>query len=401
MSTAILRWPTGELPVRAGTLRSLDRGPWKARVECAVIEPTMAAPTGPIAIVLRRESGAEDTFAGTVRRSSIAKGKARLDVAIVGGAGRLLAELDPRGLDFVEGSTPLPAGLVLRRIADAAGETLADGVEAAFDAYQLPRWHVAGGMSGAASLDVFVADLARRTGLAIGWRILPSGRLWVGVETWPTLTHEARPLDPDLDDGVIEYAPDGAPLLAGWTIDERRAVEVVYAVQPGSLRATVRAAVAGDPPHRPDLELYGRSWPAAVVAQHDDGTLDVRCDDARIGELLAVPLYVGIPGCKVTVPVDPDPALTSRVLIRFEGASPAAAFASALEQDDAATKALALVGDAVNCGWIDVIAPPGGGTCTIAFTPWFPFAFAPSLTAAFVSGLVVGPGHKYAKGVPG
>jgi hypothetical protein len=386
--------------VRAGSLRLHARGNWTARAECAVLDASMAAPTGPIALVLRRESGAEDTFTGTVRRSPIAATSARLDVAIVGGAGRLLAALDPAGLDFAPGTTPLPAGLVLRRIATAASETLDDGVEEALDAYQIPRWHVAGGMSAAASLDVFVAELARRTGRVFGWRLLPSGRLWVGVETWPTLTHAARALDPDLDDGLVEYAPDGAPLLPGWTIDDRRAVEVDYQVQPGSLRATVRAAVAGDPPHRPDLDLYGRSWPAAVVAQHDDGTLDVRCDDARIGELLSVPLYVGIPGSKVTVPVDPDPTKTARLLVRFEGASPAAAFASALEQDDAAGSPLALVGDHGAGGNLSGVADLITGIVTFTYSsPIVEEApvIAPSVVLKTV---VLGPGHKYVKGVP-
>ncbi len=399
MSTAVLRWSTGEIPVRMGKLRSLARGPWTARAECAVVEPTMLAPTGPVALVVRRESGTEDAWQGTVRRSAIAKTSARLDVAIVGGAGGLLVPLDPKGLDFAAGSTPLPAGLVLRKLATAAGEKLADGVEDALDAYQLPRWHVAGGMTAAASLDVFASELARRTGLDVGWRLLPTGRLWVGVEAWPTLAHDARALDPDLDDGMVEYAPDGAPLLAGWTIDERRAVEVAYALQPGSLRATVRTAVAGDPMHRPDLELYGRSWPAAVVAQHDDGTLDVRCDDARIGELLAVPLYVGIPGCKVTVPVDPDPTKTARVLVRFEGASPTAAFASALEQDDAATKRLALVDDEVLLGSIGGVADLVTGI--VMFTFMRPTGPAVVSTAPTLRGAITGPGHKYAKGVPG
>ncbi len=358
----------------------------------------MVAPTGAIDLVFRRETGAEDVYSGTVRRSAIAERSDRLVVSIVGGAGQLLAALDPKGLDFAKGTTPLPAGLLLRAIATAAGETLADGVEDALDAYQLPRWHVAGGMSGAASLDVFVAELARRTGLEVGWRLLPSGRLWVGVETWPTLAHEARALDPDLDDGVVEYAPDSAPLLAGWTIDERRAVEVVYQLQPGKLRATVRAAVAGDPVHRPDLDLYGRSWPAAVLAQHEDGTLDVRCDDARIGELLAVPLYVGIPGCKVTVPVDPDPTLTARVLIRFEGASPAAAFAASLEQDDLATKRLALVEDEVLLGTLSGVADLVTGIVTFTFQrPSGPAAVG---TAPTLRGGIQGPGHKYARGVP-
>ncbi len=398
--TTLLRCSAGEFPVSTGWARSSLRGPWTAFVEAAAADASKAAPTGACTLVLRREDRSEDIFTGFVRRATIDKPQAKLSATLVGGAGRLLEQLLVD--DMAAAATEIPCGIVLRKLADAAGETLEDGVEAALDAFTLKRWKSAPGLTGWEAIDAFVAELARLKGLDLGWRLLPSGKLWAGLETWPVLKHKAQPLDPDPDDGTVTYAPDGAALLAGHTIDDRRVVEVVYMLQPGGSRALVRAAVAGDPPHAPALQLYRASYPAAVVKQHADGTLDVRCDDPRMGDLVAVPLYVGIPGCKVTVPVDPDPAKTARVLVRFENASPAGAFASALEQDDDADKAFALVADGVDIGSISVVAPPGtlGGPCAISYTGPGVLNLG-ELAATLNLGVITGPGHKYAKGVRG
>lgn len=345
----------------------------------------MVAPTGPASLVLRREGGTEDVFAGTIRRSKIHPGAARLEVALVGGAGRLLDPLDP--LDLPAAVTPLPAGYVLRQLADAAGEQLDDGVEEALEAFTLPRWHRAGGMSAAESVDAFVAELARLTGTEIGWRVPPTGKLWVGVETWTELAHAARPLDPDLDDGAIEYAPDGAPLLAGRTIDGRRIEEVAYVLQPGSLRAIAREAVAGDPPHLPALDLYRATYAAEVKAQRDDGTLDVVCDDARVGALIALPFKLGIPGATATIPEG------ARIRVRFESASPSGAYACDLDLDDEADRAFALVGDACDAGTLAV----AGAGVTLTYTPPGGTPGTPGTTVD-LSAIISGPGHRWAKG---
>lgn len=374
--TAALRSGALALPIVEGTLRSRQWGPWTALVECS--SSIAPAPGAAASIVLRREDGAEDTFAGTVRRSRVLPGSETMIAAIVAGAGGLLAALP--AVPHVTGVTPVSAGLVLARIAADAGELLADGVEVALDARTLPRWHRAAGTPGWQALDLLADELG------MVWRFLPSGRLWMGAEAWPEVPAPTY-IAEDADDGATVYAPDGAPVVAGQTVGGARIVEAVYSVAPGRLRLTARAAVAGDPPRTIDRDLYARAWPAKVIAQRADGTLDLRCDDARMGELLAVPLRLGIPGASAAVPAG------ARVRLTFEAASPASAFAAALDADPLATAALALVGD--SCGYMVVTCAAPGSPASVTF----------SSTATGAPGevqvTVRGPGHKYAKGTPG
>src|SRR5262245_48193536 len=369
----------GDLAVQNGDLRLRQWAPWLAYLEC----PIGSAPAAGEAatLVVRREDETETTFTGTARRAGVVPGSESLFVSLVGGAGKLLDELP--AVDHVAGSTPVLAGLVARRIADDAGELLADGVEAALDARTLQRWHRASGMPGAVALDLLAAELG------YVWRVLPSGRIWIGAETWPE-TAAPTYITEDPDDGSVTYAPDGAPIVAGQLVAGVRVVEAAYTFAPGKLRLSVRGAVAGDPPRSIDRELYGRAWGARVLAQRSDGTLDLRADDARIGELLAVPFRLGIPGALVTVPEG------ARLRVRFEGASPAGAYACDIDQDTAATKAFSLLDDVVDVGTFKLVVgsvtytPPGGPPTTII-----------AGQSVQLVGKVTGPGHKYAEGVRG
>ncbi len=390
--SAILRCSIGDCAILSGSLISSVRGNWTAAglkvrppegVTPVALEELSAA-----SLLLTREDKTVDTFTGAVRRSGVELAANVLHVTIVGGAGALLADVPAR--HHAPGTTEIPAGIIARAICDAAGELLADGVEAALDAFTVHQW-TRFAMPGGVALDL-LADV-----LGLGWRVLPTGRVWMGAETWTALEAEKR-LKPDPDDGAEAWACDGAPILAGVTLGGRRIVEVSYQLTAGAGRATVRAAVSGDPPRAPALDLYRASYAATVVRQADDGTLELVPDDARLGDtdrsLLAVPLRVGIPGCKVTVPVG------ARVRVLFEGADPRGIYAAPLDQDPLATKALALLDDAISAGTIAIVAPPGvlGGPCTITYTP--PGGVASVGATATLTGKITGPGHKYAKGVP-
>lgn len=373
MSTIALQCSVGDLFVTGGFLRLRQRGNWTAHLQCASLD----APTGSAQLVIRRENGTLDTFVGTIRRAGVVQGSKTLDVTLVGGAGQLLNQLPVR--DYVTGTRPIPAEVIAAGIVADAGEQLAPGVEAALDAVTLPRWHRAKDITAAVALDLLANELG------MSWRVQPDGRLWIGIETWPAVNGASRWVGADPDDGRVMYAPDGAPLLAGQAIDGVNAIEVMYTFASSALRASVRGAVAGDPPHRLDLDLYRASYDAEVKAQRPDGTLDLACEDDRIGELLAVPFRMGIPGAKVTIPVG------SWVRLQFVSASPSGAYASDVDQDDAATKPFALVGDTAG-----FLSGSAGGT---------PVTFAISPTATGAPGevgiTILGPGHKYAKGVSG
>jgi len=393
----------GELALTGDSyLRLPARGNWTAICEMtSFAAPTIGEPATIAVLPEARENqsaGVPDAFVGTVRHSRVVPGSETLVVRVVGGAGRLFASLPPA--DHVAGSTVLPAGLVLRKITDAAGEVLASGVEDALDAYLLPRWHRAGGTSARDAIDLLVYDLARATGLEIGWRMLADGTIWAGVETWPDATGSFLYTDQDPDDGVVEFAPSGAPLRPGTTVQGERAVEVFYQFASPKVRARVRHAVPGDPQRvaaQVATDLYRASYGARVEAQRDDGTLDLVCDDARMGELLSVPFRSGSAGMAHTFPAGAA-GVGARVRLRFQDASPRGAYASDVDQDPNATHAIALVADGVDIGTLAGTSP--SGPVTFVFTPKGGTPGAPGATVT-LSGVIAGPGHKYVKGVRG
>ncbi len=372
-SIVALRCSVGDLAVSSGSLQLPQSGAWSALLECG----SASAPTGAATIVIRREDGTEDLFVGTVRRADVTPGSETMIATVIAGADGLRSELPPR--PYAPGSTPVPAGLVARGIADDAGETLADGVETALDGRALPRWHRAAGTRGAVALDLLAEDLG------YSWRFLADGTLWIGEESWPALNSRAFWAGAEPNDGWTRYATDGAPFLPGQAIDSARAVEVIYELAP--LRARVRHSVTGAASDLADRTVYRASYAATVVAQRADGTLDLVADDPTMGEILAVPFRLGIPGAAATIPEG------SRVRVAFESASPAGAYAIAIDSDPEANKALSLVGD--SCGYLSGTAPPGGG----------PVVFTLSSTATGNPGEVQitirGPGHKYAMGASG
>lgn len=377
MSAPVLRCTLGDLDVTEVLLRLPLRGAWVAHLELGGTE----APTGAAALRLAREDGSIDTFEGTIRRASVAAGSALVSVTLVGGAGRLLEVLEPR--EHAQGAAPVPAGLIARSIVDGAGERLTDGVEDALDAVLLSRWTRAAMPAGSA-IDVLA------WALGMGWRVLVDGSIWIGAETWPAV--DASDLAPNGDprDGSVMYAPEGAPLRPGTTIDGARAALLDYTITPGRSRVRVGASVAGDPVHVPDLLLYRASYAGEVKTQALDGRLDVVPDDPRLPQLLGVPLRLGIPGATATVPAG------TRVRVAFEGADPRGAYASALDMDADASAAFALVGDDVSIGYLTGTAPPGGGPVALTISPAPPVTGLPVL----LSGKVSGPGHRYLVGVP-
>ena len=408
MSTAVLRCSLGDVAILTGYLRLPVRGNWAASVECAGV----TVPSGACSILIYPEQRTGEpikppsTFAGFVRFADVIEGSNTLTVEVVGGAGQLLQQLPP--LDYVTGVTQVPAGTVLAAIVSALpGEQLAAGVAQALNAYPLPRWHRAGGTTAKDAIDILVYDLATVTGLPLGWRVLPDGTIWAGLETWPTLdaaTVEAEYAGQVTTDGVVLYATSGAPLLPGWTITSTgpggglsaQAVEVVYTLVPPALRTRVRHALPSDAPFAPDLSLYARPWPASLAApQNADGTVNVTCDDARMGDMRSLPVRLGIPGAAVVGL--PGPPSAARVRVAFDGASPRGAFAFLADQDPTATHPLALVGDGVNVGSLAAVAPVGGGAVVFYYQP--PVGAGQVGSSITLSGSVAGPGHKYTRGV--
>lgn len=60
------------------------------------------------------------------------------------------------------------------------------------------------------------------------------------------------------------------------------------------LKSAVRAVLEAFEPRL----LYAATYRADVMVDHEDGTIDVRVDEARIGDLTRVPLWLGLPGVR-------------------------------------------------------------------------------------------------------
>jgi hypothetical protein len=72
-------------------------------------------------------------------------------------------------------------------------------------------------------------------------------------------------------------------------------------------------------------------YPATVVAQRADGTLDLQPDGARVPPCAGVPIRHGLPGITVTVPAG------GRVLLGYAGGNPDLPYASLWESGSVTT----------------------------------------------------------------
>jgi hypothetical protein len=317
-------------------------------------------------------------YTGHVVRGAVYAGAWR--GRIVGSAG-LLADAPATAL---QGAT---LALVLRDLAGAVGITLAADT-GALDA-AAPRWHRHTGPASQA-----VADIARAAGYA--WRVRPDGTLWLGSDTWATVT-PASPVD------VLDELPEaGRITLAGDTLDiapgttlalrgrdpvrvgcvEHRATAddvqtVVVAEREGGTLLAALDRLLGRLTRRVD---YTALWPARVVAQRGDGTLDLVPDSPRVAPCQGVP-YRTLRGLSV------DVSAGARVLLGYEGGDPSQAYALAWElgrrtvvRVNGGTRSAARDGDSVSVTLpIGALIPPA--------SPGGPLPAAPlTLTGTITSG---------------
>lgn len=271
-------------------------------------------------------------------RGTVVRGGAEQDRwrgRLVGGAGGLGRDAPPVALR----DTTLAAALgdTLR----VAGEALAPGVRVDGVAN---RWHRR--LAPAAHA---VADIAQAAGLA--WRVLADGTVWLGAETWP----EHRPLDVQVLDwrpelGRAELAGDTLGIAPGQTLRARELVLRVGSVEHHATRDGLRTVVLAEPEVRPAGRMldalarlvaaltrrvdYLGMYPARVVQQRADGTLDLAPDDPRLPSCQAVPIRYGLPGVRATVPAG------ARVLLGYEVGDPARPVATLWELGSITTLAV-------------------------------------------------------------
>jgi len=394
MSGVELHTTIGALDVSEAYVRLLLQGNWMAT--CEIGWPDAPAVGSAAMLAITRSDGTRDTFTGTIRRAQNLVDAQRTSVTLVGGAGKLIDTIPPR--HHASGASTIPAGLVLSGIVDATGsvgantraEVLAPGVLATTNAFPLLRWTRVQGEAWAA-----VENLSYTIGLSspspIHWRVLRDGTLWMGQESWPAVGARAFYCSGDPRDGMVLYAPDGAPYVPGTTIDGARVVECCYRIEPGKVRMEARMAMPGDPVRVPPLAAYARSYVCKSVVQHsDDRTLDLTGVDTTLGDdLRRIPFKLGIPGTRVEIP---DGSL---VRVSFENGLPNGAFAGDIDMDTTPTHRFALVDDDVDIGYLTATAPPGGGPVTLAISD---IPAPPPALPLQLKGKISGPGHAYAYG---
>lgn len=313
-------------PCDALTLTVPRVGAWTADVEL-VDAPAL---TGSVELVVDGR-----TRRGFVHRGGVESGRWR--GRIVGGAGGLQGILGPTAF----ADTTL--AVVLEETLREAGETLAptSGDLTA----TVARWARVAGPT-----HHTVADVARAAGYA--WRVLDSGAVWVGPETW-----EALALGADLD--VIEHDPATGRYdlggVAAQSIDPGRVVtldgdvvragSVEHRLDDDVLRAVLYADRAADAGSRLTAAFdamarralrevdYLAVYPSKVVQQNGDGTLDVLADSPRIALPRAI-RYRTLPGLELTVPAG------TRVAVGFEQGDPSRPYAALWELGDVTRWAL-------------------------------------------------------------
>jgi hypothetical protein len=261
-------------------------------------------------------------FSGWVKLSKGFAG--RTQAWIVGGKGQLAKVLDARHYSGTNAQT------VAADICRESGETLASGLS--LSQYSLAHWERTKGQASHCLL-----ALCDRLGLT--WRIQLDGKIWIGAETWPTVSPKVETEDEEWSSGWAQvYGEDfceNAKLLPGTTWDSHQLDEVVHYITPDSIRTIVKidsvSAAMGRflDGIRHKIEL-SNSYVCEVTGQNADGTLRLKPVDERIAKagngLDKVPIKYGLPGFEAKV------ASGAHVRVQFEGGNPDAPFAAIWDQ---------------------------------------------------------------------
>ncbi|MBV8929447.1 MAG: hypothetical protein JO152_10025 [Mycobacteriaceae bacterium] len=355
-------------------------GAWTARLELDHDE----AVTG--AVTLRSADGALN-LRGTVRRGGVAEGYTGL--LVVGGNGTLPTELVPR---FYRGVTlRVPVTDALRD----AGEALAADADATLlDNTVLDAWTRPRELGG-----TVLTDLTQRYQAA--WRFRDDGTVWVGHETWPSVAVDYDVVADAPAQDRVEIATETVPaaLRPGTTFRDRPVSVVEYHHRPNAARTVVQferpgastdrltAAVESAVRHTTREVIYHALYPARVVQQRGDGTLEVELADPRMPHMTGIPIRGSAPGEHVQVRND------ARVLIGFEGGDPTKPYAAGWLGNDGvaqswtleastiklganATRGVARLNDPIGAGTLTATVLVGGAPVPVQFT-YIPLGGAP------------------------
>lgn len=329
---------------------------------------------------------------GYVVRSEITEGFA---VAVIqGGTGGLAKQLQPKMYDF-----QVSAGIVANDIATEAGERISPA-SAAVLALPLSSW-----VRRAGSAKDQLTALCDAVGAV--WRVELDGSILLIRDTYPAIAgwdhdipqggwharyNALRVVSTELAAGPGQSYTSDLPGLTS----PRHIVSVCYCTGEGPecwLYFAPTAETATDSEAEPLRRFiretmrdtqYHVTLSGRAAVQRLDGSVDVYPDDKRLPALTNCIVRAPVPGGKVTV----NPG--TQVVVLFENGDPRQRVIVAYGQGSP-TAAMALVGDAVNCGTITVTplltGTPPSGTIAFAYVNGNG-AVMPTMTITIASGLV-------------
>jgi len=304
-------------PVVEGQFSLPRAGRWSANL--AIDAESAEQLQGPVTVDL----GGQLQLRGTVRRSGPFLGLVTAEV--VGGGAGLMREVQPKAYQGVG------LDLVLRDALAEVGEQLAADSELAVLQVQLAKWIRLRALAAEE-----VASLLDHAPAGAVARVKPDGTVWVGRDSYPDAGLAPGSYDLLRDDHYLSQAEIGVEvptLLPGTTFLGRHVEEVTYNIKPDMVRVVVHFAQAAEPGREPpgsthanDLDQlilrrlrphrYHRVFPARVVAQNADLTLELALDDDSVPGLSGVPIRAIAPGASLKV------AGGSRCAVQFEAGDP-------------------------------------------------------------------------------
>jgi hypothetical protein len=336
----------GTSPAMSGSLLRPLRGAWTADLEV----DADAAPAGTLTL-----SGAGLTLVGTVVTSQSWNDRQRC--RLVGGKGGMGRRLAPAWFRSTTLRTVVAATLT------AAGETLSPTSDATTLSLPVAAWARLRSTA-AASLETLLSVFAP----SAVWRILPDGTVYVGPLTWPTVTTTAVVQDNRGDEDAADLAGEDLSLDAGVSVAVagstlRRVGLARHRISAQALRseawwdsgaaergilAAVRTLV--ERIVGPRLDLLA-AYPATVVSQNTDGTLELRPSSSKVPPVTKVPIRYGVPGITAKV------AAGARVWLEFAGGDASQPVATLWES--ASVTELDIAGTLIKVGGAQFVARVG------------------------------------------
>lgn len=300
-----------ELPMLACALTERARGNWTADIEVATEETV----SGAVALVLQGVALSGHTVRGGLD-GGVWRGR------IEGGNGTMRKHLASRYYVAAVVRT------VLSDIVSDSSEALSLEIAPSIMSASLARWARPSG-----PVERAVDDLA--TKLGVGWRVLRDGSVWLGAERFEQPDIEYTEISRSRLD-TVTIAPQVPLVGPGNLFDGRKVGDVSTRLSKSSLEQTIAFADDSEKGRLQAIverlfdKFIGRrvdfsgSYPAKVVSQSADGSLEVLIDDARLrGDgLKSVPIRLGVPGTRCTV------AAGARVRIHFDNQDQALPFAA-------------------------------------------------------------------------